>query len=163
MVQDRYRTPVVVVGCGAGGAPLGVRDSGEIRHVPALAPRGVTSTAGAGDAVAAAAFMHVYAATGNPDAAIEQAVMFAGYAVGAEHGGSAFLTGPQARRDGSGGARRQLIAGRGAAQQLIQYRPRAGGGLPAVGGQTAAAGDERTGPAQPSGHPRTARHFAETP
>jgi sugar/nucleoside kinase (ribokinase family) len=93
MVQERYPAPVVVVGCGAGGALLGVRDSGEIRHVPAVAPRGVTSTAGAGDALAAG-FMHVYAATGDPHAAIEQAVVFAGYAVG-EPGDSAFLTGPQ--------------------------------------------------------------------
>jgi sugar/nucleoside kinase (ribokinase family) len=94
MVQERYRTPVVVVGCGAGGALLGVGDTGEIRHVPAVAPRGVTSTAGAGDALAAA-FMHVHAATGDPHAAIEQAVLFAGYAVGAAPGGTAFLTGAQ--------------------------------------------------------------------
>ena len=94
MVQDRYRTPIVVVGCGAGGALLSVRGSGEIRHVPAVAPHGVISTAGAGDTLAAA-FMHVYAATGDPHAAIGQAVLFAGSAVGAEPGGSAFLTGPQ--------------------------------------------------------------------
>jgi sugar/nucleoside kinase (ribokinase family) len=50
-----------------------------------------------------------------------------------------------ARRDGSGGAQRQLIAGHRAAQQLIQDSLRAGGGPPGVGGQTAAAGDERTG------------------
>ncbi len=92
VVWERYQTPVVVVGCGADGALLGVRDSGEIRHVLAVAPRGVTSTAGAGDALAAA-FIHVYAATGDPHAAIEQAVVFAGYAVGAEPGESAFLTG----------------------------------------------------------------------
>jgi ribokinase len=94
MVQQRYRTPVVVVGCGAAGALLGVRETGETRHVPAVAPRGVTSTAGAGDALAAA-FMHVYATTGDPHAAITQAVVFAGYAVGAEPGESAFLSGPQ--------------------------------------------------------------------
>jgi ribokinase len=94
MVQERYRTPVVVVGCGADGALLGVRDTSEIRHLPAVAPRGVTSTAGAGDALAAA-FMHVYAATGDPHAAIEQAVVFAGYAVGGKPGVSPFLTGPQ--------------------------------------------------------------------
>ena len=93
MVQERYWTPVVVVGGGAGGALLGVRDGGEIRHVP-VTPRGVTSTTGAGDALAAA-FMHIDGATGDPHTAIEQAVMFAGYAVGAEHGGDAFLTGPQ--------------------------------------------------------------------
>jgi sugar/nucleoside kinase (ribokinase family) len=94
MVQQRYRTPVVVVGCGAAGALLGVRETGETRHVPAVAPRGVTSTAGAGDALAAA-FMHVYATTGDPHAAITQAVVFAGHAVGAEPGENAFLTGSQ--------------------------------------------------------------------
>jgi acarbose 7IV-phosphotransferase len=94
MVQERYRTPVVVVGCGAAGALLGVRETGETRHVPAVAPRGVTSTAGAGDALAAA-FMHVYTTTGDPHAAITQAVVFAGYAVGAKPGESAFLTGSQ--------------------------------------------------------------------
>jgi sugar/nucleoside kinase (ribokinase family) len=96
MVHERYRTPVVVVGCGADGALLGVSDSGsgEIRHVPAVAPRGVTSTAGAGDALAAA-FMHVYAANHDPHAAIEQAVVFAGFAVGGEPGGNPYLTGPQ--------------------------------------------------------------------
>jgi acarbose 7IV-phosphotransferase len=93
-VQERYRIPVVVVGCGAAGALLGVRETGETRHVPAVAPRGVTSTAGAGDALAAA-FTHVYATTGDPYAAITQAVVFAGYAVGAKPGESAFLSGSQ--------------------------------------------------------------------
>jgi sugar/nucleoside kinase (ribokinase family) len=82
LVWERYGTDVVVVGCGAAGAVLGIRESGEVRHVPAVAPRGVRSTAGAGDALAAG-FMHVYAAGGDPHAAIGQAVVFAGYAVGA--------------------------------------------------------------------------------
>lgn len=94
MVWERYGTAVVVVGCGADGALLAVRETGEIRQVPAVAPRGVISTAGAGDALAAA-FLHVYAATGDPGAAIEHAVVFAGYAVGTPPGGIAFLTGPQ--------------------------------------------------------------------
>jgi acarbose 7IV-phosphotransferase len=93
-IWDRYATGIVVVGCGAAGAVLGVRDSGQIRHVPAVAPRGVTSTVGAGDALAAA-FMHAYAATGDPHAAIEQAVVFAGYAVGARPGDKAYLTGAE--------------------------------------------------------------------
>jgi sugar/nucleoside kinase (ribokinase family) len=94
LVWERYGTDVVVVGCGAGGAVLGVREGGEVRQVPAVAPRGVTGTAGAGDALAAA-FMHVYAACGDPYAAIGQAVVFAGYAVGAPPGGPVFLTGPE--------------------------------------------------------------------
>ncbi len=94
LLWDRYETPVAVVGCGAAGAVLGVRAGGDIRRVPAVAPRGVVSTAGAGDALAAA-FMHVYARTGDPYAAIGQAVLFAGHAVGAAAGESDFLTGPQ--------------------------------------------------------------------
>jgi sugar/nucleoside kinase (ribokinase family) len=58
------------------------RSDGHLSHARHGA-RGVISTAGAGDALAAA-FTHVYAATGDPHAAIEQAVVFAGHAVGAE-------------------------------------------------------------------------------
>ena len=97
MVQERYGTPVVVVGCGEGGAVLGIQETGEIREVPAIAPRGVVSTAGAGDALAAA-FMHVYAASGDPHAAITQAVLFAGHAVGTPPGESAFLGGGELAR-----------------------------------------------------------------
>lgn len=93
LVWERFGTDVVVVGCGAAGAVLGVRESGEVRRVPAVAPRGVCSTAGAGDALAAG-FMHVYAATADPHAAISAAVVFAGYAVGAVPGAAAFLSGP---------------------------------------------------------------------
>jgi len=94
LLWDRYETAIAVVGCGAAGAVLGVLASGEIRHVPAVAPRGVVNTTGAGDALAAA-FMHVYAGTGDPHAAIGQAVLFAGHAVGAPAGESGFLTGSQ--------------------------------------------------------------------
>jgi len=94
LVQERYGTPVVVVGCGAAGAVLGVRETGQIVEVAAVAPRGVVSTAGAGDALAAA-FMHVYAAGGDPCAAIRRAVLFAGWAVGAPPGGRVFLSGSE--------------------------------------------------------------------
>jgi sugar/nucleoside kinase (ribokinase family) len=97
LLWDRYGTQVAVVGCGADGAVIGVRDKGEVRRVPAVAPRGVVNTAGAGDALAAS-FMHVYVATGDPHTAIGQAVLFAGYAVGAPAGESGFLTGPQLAR-----------------------------------------------------------------
>ncbi len=101
LVQERYGTPVVVVGCGPGGAVLGVRESGEIVEIPAVAPRGVVSTAGAGDALAAA-FMHVYAAGGDPYTAITRAVLFAGYAVGAPPHGRAFLSGSELARMAQG-------------------------------------------------------------
>jgi ribokinase len=91
LLWSRYGTDIVVVGCGAQGATLGIRERGEIRMVPAVAPRGVVNTVGSGDALAAA-FLHFYASTGNAHAAIEQAVLFAGYKVGAAPGEDGFLT-----------------------------------------------------------------------
>lgn len=81
-VWDRYGTPIVVVGCGAHGAVLGVRESRAIRAVPACAPRGVVNTVGAGDALLAA-FVHAYAAGDDPESAISRAVWAAGWKVGA--------------------------------------------------------------------------------
>jgi ribokinase len=94
LLWSRYGTEIVVVGCGARGALLGVRDKAGIRLVPATAPRGVVSTAGSGDALAAA-FLHAYTSTGDAHAAIERAVLFAGYKVGAAPGEDGFLTGAE--------------------------------------------------------------------
>jgi acarbose 7IV-phosphotransferase len=47
-----------------------------------VSPRGVRNTVGAGDALAAG-FLATYLATGDPNTAIERAVTFAGYKVGA--------------------------------------------------------------------------------
>ena len=90
-VWDRYGTALVVVGCGAAGAVLGVRADQAVRRVPALAPRGVRNTVGAGDALAAA-FLHVWSRTGDPHLAVERAVLFAGYRVGAATGEDGWLT-----------------------------------------------------------------------
>jgi ribokinase len=91
-VWGRYGCELVVVGCGAAGAVLGVREDGMVRAVPAVAPRGVVNTVGAGDALAAA-FLHVFTRTGDPHTAIEQAVVFAGYKVGAGVGEDGWLSG----------------------------------------------------------------------
>jgi acarbose 7IV-phosphotransferase len=93
-VWDRYGCGLVVVGCGPGGAVLGVRGDREIRRVPAIAPRGVTNTVGAGDALAAA-FLHVLTRSGDPHLAIEQAVLFAGHRVGAASGEDGWLSGDE--------------------------------------------------------------------
>jgi len=90
-VWDRYGTELVVVGCGDQGAVLGVRADRSVRRVPAVAPRGVVNTVGAGDALAAA-FLHVWSRTGDPHLALEQAVLFAGYRVGAASGEDGWLS-----------------------------------------------------------------------
>ena len=63
-------------------------------RIPALAPRGVISTAGAGDTLFAS-FISGWLATGNPLMAIERAVLHAGWTVGDSFPCAATLTGSQ--------------------------------------------------------------------
>jgi sugar/nucleoside kinase (ribokinase family) len=72
---------VVGIGMGAAGAMLGLRD-GTLVRATAVAPRGVVSTAGAGDALFAS-FLHGWLATGNPVDSLATAVLHAGWKVGA--------------------------------------------------------------------------------
>lgn len=89
-VQARYGTPVVVVGLGAAGALLAVRDDGFIGRVPAVFTRPVVSTIGAGDALFSA-FVHAYLQTGDPYAALRRAIIFASYKIGEKGGAAGFL------------------------------------------------------------------------
>jgi sugar/nucleoside kinase (ribokinase family) len=81
---------VVGIGNGADGALLGLRD-GMLIRAEAVAPRGVVSTAGAGDALFAS-FLHGWLATGNPVGALRAAVLHAGWKVGDPVPGAAALT-----------------------------------------------------------------------
>lgn len=93
-VFDRYPgCAVAAVGCGGAGCVLGLRD-GRMMRVPAVAPRGVVSTAGAGDTLFAS-FIHGWLATGNPVRAIERAVLHAGWAIGDSFPCEATLTAEQ--------------------------------------------------------------------
>jgi sugar/nucleoside kinase (ribokinase family) len=90
---ERHDAGVVVVGCGAAGCLLCVRGEAP-RRVPAVAPRGVTSTVGAGDALFAG-FLDGRARGLDPQMAIERAVLFAGWKVGSAGGAEGLLTGPE--------------------------------------------------------------------
>src|ERR1700690_742180 len=68
------------VGRGADGCSLGLRD-GTLLEINAIAPRGVVSTAGAGDALFAS-FLHSWVATGNPVDALESGGLCAGWKFG---------------------------------------------------------------------------------
>jgi sugar/nucleoside kinase (ribokinase family) len=87
---------VVGIGRGADGATLGLRD-GTLVRAAAVAPRGVVSTAGAGDTLFAS-FLHGWLATGNPARALEAAVLYAGWTVGDPLPGTAPLTEPDLAR-----------------------------------------------------------------
>ncbi|ONH32503.1 carbohydrate kinase family protein [Pseudofrankia asymbiotica] len=77
---ERFRARIVVVGLGADGALLAVRGR-PARFVRAVAPHGVVDTTGAGDALFAG-FLHYWLGGGDPDDAMEHAVLVAGCAVG---------------------------------------------------------------------------------
>lgn len=81
---------IVGVGSGAEGCLLGLRD-GTLVKADALAPRGVVSTAGAGDALFAS-FLHSWLATGNSVEALEAAVLHAGWKIGDTFPGASSLT-----------------------------------------------------------------------
>jgi sugar/nucleoside kinase (ribokinase family) len=78
---QRYGTELVLVGCGSGGAVLGVRTAQRIWHVRASVPRGVRYTSGAGDTLLAS-FVHHYFDSGDAVAAARNAVLTAGWKVG---------------------------------------------------------------------------------
>ncbi len=88
-VLDRYGPSVVVIGMGAQGALLATHD-GTVRHFPAVTTRPVVNTIGAGDALFSA-FVHFYAQGCTPQAALERAVVFASYKIGAQGAAEGFL------------------------------------------------------------------------
>ncbi|MBN1681705.1 MAG: carbohydrate kinase family protein [Anaerolineae bacterium] len=89
-VWDRYNAPVVVIGLGAHGALLGVRDDHFVERIPAVHTRPVVNTIGAGDALFSC-FVHVYHASGSPYLAIKKAIVFASYKIGVAGAADGFL------------------------------------------------------------------------
>ena len=89
-IWDRYEAEVVVVGLGAQGALLGVRRDNFLERLPAVRTRPVVSTLGAGDALFSA-FLHHYAASGDPYAALQRAMVFASYKIGEASASQGFL------------------------------------------------------------------------
>jgi sugar/nucleoside kinase (ribokinase family) len=80
-VWQTFGTEIVLVGCGADGVLLGIRRGRRIWHIPAVAPRGIRYTSGAGDTLLAS-FVHHYVTGGNPVDAARNAVLCAGWKVG---------------------------------------------------------------------------------
>ncbi|RBQ21313.1 carbohydrate kinase family protein [Spongiactinospora rosea] len=98
-VFERYPgCEIAAVGAGRDGCLMGLRD-GRLIEVAAVAPRGVVSTSGAGDALFAS-FLHGWLATGNPVTALRQAVLHAGWKIGDTFPGAVSLTEPELARLG---------------------------------------------------------------
>jgi sugar/nucleoside kinase (ribokinase family) len=89
-IMEHYRPRVLVIGLGAAGALLAVRDDGFNGFFPAVQTRPVVNTIGAGDALFSA-FLHAYMQTRNPVEAIQKAIVFASYKIGGTSAAEGFL------------------------------------------------------------------------
>ena len=87
---QHYGTPIAVIGLGDAGALLAVKADNFIERIPAVYTRPVVNTIGAGDALFSA-FLHTYANTRDPYTAIQQALVFASYKIGATGAAEGFL------------------------------------------------------------------------
>lgn len=90
-VIGRYHTPIVVIGLGAQGALLAIKDADFMQRFPARTVRPVVNTIGAGDALFSA-FVHTYHHTRDPYMAIQKAIIFASYKIGVAGAAEGFLT-----------------------------------------------------------------------
>jgi len=89
-MHARFGTQIVVVGLGAKGALL-VEDGGKPIYVPAVQTRAIVNTIGAGDALFSC-FLHEYLRQGDALRALQRAVIFASYKIGAVGAADGFLS-----------------------------------------------------------------------
>ena len=89
-VADEFGTSILVIGMGSNGALLYQSATGRFEHIPAVNPRPIVSTIGAGDALFAC-FLHYIARGFAPPEALGRAVVFAGYKIGVSGAAEGFL------------------------------------------------------------------------
>lgn len=89
-VMRRYAPAVLVIGMGADGALLAVKENGLRQRLPAVVTRPIVSTIGAGDALFSS-FCHFYLQSGDPYAALQRAIHFASYKIGEPGAAAGFL------------------------------------------------------------------------
>lgn len=90
-IQARYGTAVVVIGLGAQGALLALREAETPVRLPAITTRAVVNTIGAGDALFSA-FVSGWHRGLEPPEALRQAMVFASYKIGEAGAADGFLT-----------------------------------------------------------------------
>jgi len=94
-VMARYQSRILVIGLGAEGALLAVREEKRVKleQMPAQTLRPVINTVGAGDALFSA-FLHSYSQDSDPRLALQKAILFAGYKIGSSGAATGFLQAP---------------------------------------------------------------------
>jgi acarbose 7IV-phosphotransferase len=89
-VMERYAPEILVIGLGAQGALLSVKQDGSTEIFPAVHTRPIVNTVGAGDALFAS-FLHFYTKTHDPYQAIQKAILFASYKIGEDGAANGLL------------------------------------------------------------------------
>ena len=89
-VSNRYGNEIIVIGLGARGALLCVKSDDFVERLPAVRTRQIVNTIGAGDALFSA-FVHFYAKSYDPYQALDKAMVFASYKIGAAGAADGFL------------------------------------------------------------------------
>lgn len=97
-IYQEYHNPIIVCGCGPEGALLYLGQEDEFVHEPALAPKGVVSTIGAGDALFSC-FLHFYNKGLNPKVCLRLAVLFAGLKISSSGGSNGFVSEEELLKD----------------------------------------------------------------
>jgi ribokinase len=90
-IIQAYQPEILVIGLGAKGALLSVREDNFLERIPAQVIRPVVNTIGAGDALFSA-FIHAYAQSCDPYESIRQAILFASYKIGEKGAAEGFLS-----------------------------------------------------------------------
>lgn len=90
VVRDRYPARIIVIGLGSRGCLLAERGREEVEHIPAVSTRPVQNTIGAGDALFSA-FLHAFFGGDSASEALQKAVVFASYKIGAVSAADGFL------------------------------------------------------------------------
>ncbi len=89
-IQNRYGNEIVVIGLGAEGALLSVKNDNFMERVPASQLRRVVNTIGAGDALFSA-FIYTYSRTREPYISFKKATIFASYQLGETGAAAGFV------------------------------------------------------------------------
>ena len=90
-IYQRYNNKIIVCGCGHEGALMYIGIEDKYYYEPAVAPKGVISTLGAGDALFSS-FIHFYNKGESIDNCLKLAVLFAGLKISSAGGSNGFVS-----------------------------------------------------------------------
>lgn len=90
-LADTYPCRIIVMGRGAKGAAIYLRETGKITELPAVTVGAVVNTVGAGDALFSA-FLHFYARGFAPVDALQRAQVFAAHKITVSGASKGFVT-----------------------------------------------------------------------